>query len=806
MAVLAMMLHAAPAPAVEFNINAIDADVRGNINLAAFAQAGNIAPGDYLLDVTLNGEPLPDRYLLRWRMVPNNPVPQLCVPPSLAGMLGLQPQILHALPLRDGCVAFDSRPEITFTLDQANQRLVVRIPQAWLAYNPRDWTPPSHWDPGVSGVLLDYNLFASRTHSHDTGVSRSLSGYGTAGINLGAWRLRSDLQYSADSSEEGGTSQDFSQPQLYLYRPLPSLGARLTLGQSTLRSDIFDGFSFTGATLQTDERMLPYNLRGYAPQVSGLAKTNAHVIVSQNGRVLYRTDVAPGPFVIRDLSDAIQGTLDVRVEEEDGQVNTFKVEAASVPFLTRQGQVRYSLAGGRVDEQGGDTWVKPAFTSAEFSWGAFSQTSLYGGLLLSDSDYRAASVGVGQNMTWLGAISFDITQSQAQLPHRAAQRGNSYRINYNKRFAGSQSEVSLAGYRHASRDFMSMQDFTRGGPEPGETEKETFSLTFSQMIQPLSLSLLLSLRNQTYWEGSSSNTYSATLGRSFNIGRFRNISASLSLNRTEDEEGKADRQIYLTVSVPLSETGRLGYTLQQDDGVDNTLTYSSTPNPNTNWSLSAGDQADGNGVLTRANYQHRSALGELSLAGSYKREDYNSLSAGWSGSFTATRHGAALHRNSTADAPRLMVDGDGVAGIPINGGVAVTNRFGVAVIPSLSSYLPTEAQVDVNHLPDGVDVRNNVIRQTLTEGAIGYRSLKAVKGRYATAVITLQNGAYPPLGSEVVDEASGVSAGMVSEQGQVYLQGVNPGHRYRLRWGEAGCSLTLPETFSGEGMLLLPCR
>lgn len=78
--------------------------------------------------------------------------------------------------------------------------------------------------------------------------------------------------------------------------------------------------------------MLPPTLRGYAPQVMGIAHTNARVVLSQNGRVLYQTNVAPGPFVIQDISEAVQGNIDVRVEEEDGRVTVFQVNAASVPF------------------------------------------------------------------------------------------------------------------------------------------------------------------------------------------------------------------------------------------------------------------------------------------------------------------------------------------------------------------------------------------------------------------------------------------------------------------------------------------
>ncbi|VTR58986.1 Outer membrane usher protein papC precursor [Serratia fonticola] len=57
--------------------------------------------------------------------------------------------------------------------------------------------------------------------------------------------------------------------------------------------------------------------------------------------------VASGPFRIQDLDSAVSGTLDVRVEEVDGSVQRFQVDTATIPYLTRPGQVRFKLAAGR---------------------------------------------------------------------------------------------------------------------------------------------------------------------------------------------------------------------------------------------------------------------------------------------------------------------------------------------------------------------------------------------------------------------------------------------------------------------------
>ena len=59
---------------------------------------------------------------------------------------------------------------------------------------------------------------------------------------LGAWRLRTDYQY--DQSFNNGKSQantlDF--PRIYLFRPIPAINAKLTIGQYDTESSIFDSF------------------------------------------------------------------------------------------------------------------------------------------------------------------------------------------------------------------------------------------------------------------------------------------------------------------------------------------------------------------------------------------------------------------------------------------------------------------------------------------------------------------------------------------------------------------------------------
>lgn len=177
------------------------------------------------------------------------------------------------------------------------------------------------------------------------------------------------------------------------------------MGQYDLSSNLYDTFHFTGASLESDESMLPPDLQGYAPQITGIAQTNAKVTVAQNGRVLYQTTVAPGPFTISDLGQSFQGQLDVTVEEEDGRTSTFQVGSASIPYLTRKGQVRYKTSLGKPTSVGHNDINNPFFWTAEASWGWLNNVSLYGGGMFTADDYQAITTGIGFNLNQFGSLS-----------------------------------------------------------------------------------------------------------------------------------------------------------------------------------------------------------------------------------------------------------------------------------------------------------------------------------------------------------------------------------------------------------------
>ena len=88
----------------------------------------------------------------------------------------------------------------------------------------------------------------------------------------------------------------------------------------------------------TDDNMLPDSLKGFAPVVRGIAKSNAQITIKQNGYTIYHTYVSPGAFEISDLySTSSSGDLLVEIKEADGSVNSYSVpfssDASTIPTL-----------------------------------------------------------------------------------------------------------------------------------------------------------------------------------------------------------------------------------------------------------------------------------------------------------------------------------------------------------------------------------------------------------------------------------------------------------------------------------------
>ena len=76
---------------------------------------------------------------------------------------------------------------------------------------------------------------------------------------------------------------------------------------------------------------------------------------------------------------------------------------------------------------------------------------------------------------------------------------------------------------------------------------------------------------------------------------------------------------------------------------------------------------------------------------------------------------------------RLLVDTEGVAGVPVDGGSVTTNNWVIIVVTDINSYYRNETTIDLTKLPNNIETHRRFVESSLTEGAIGYRKFGSVK-------------------------------------------------------------------------------
>lgn len=789
----------------------------GEVDLSAFSGIEEQVSGDYVVDVKINGQ------VLLWNQdvefYSNNDESEVCFTRQIIEKLPLKEKVITTLLSRSqdstelaSCFDFMGLDESLITeFDSSNQILNLTIPQVFL--NPIDsqWVPPREREIGISGAFVDFShLFIYQRNKH-YGPDTSFRSHGVIGANIGVLRLRSSYQYS--SGDNGGDK--FSWNQRYAFMDLPSLNAKIYAGELYTRSTLFNSVRIKGVSMHSDENMMPAYLKGYAPQITGAANSNAIVTIAQHGAVISSTQVSAGPFAISDLPSHISGTVDVSIEESNGEIRKYQVDIAQVPFLTRQGDVRYSINMGRLDPfsqrayQSTGRKINDDVFSGDISYGLSSYLSVFGGTLFTtNGNYLAVNAGIGVNLGFLGALSADITQSKSKSPFDEEKKGQSYRFNYAKKL-GKYTNISLVGYRFSSRDYRSIDNYisinSSGSRGRLELEKNRLTASISQVLPAIDSNFYFSVTKGSYWNQKSISNYNVGISKTLRSGLFKssNILFTVNKNTYSNNNKEVLYSLYLTIPLGTDYSKRLqfrtAYSDQSNKLIQNVTYYDNNVlDGNLSLGVNTSNKRDLSGGLDyslNANYDRGISFGRVNVIANYS-EQYTNASASLDGSITITQYGIATHEKVSEDSARLIVD-VGAPGVTFGGGYNKgqhqSNIFGLSGINNVTSYVRNTYAVDNDHLPDNVEVPEGVINIALNDGAIGYRSLGAIAGEKALTVISLPDGSHPPFGATVYREnGENSEVGMIAGDGLTYLSGLNKHSKFIVKWNSVkSCSFKI---------------
>ncbi|GAB5098537.1 hypothetical protein YK56LOC_42540 [Caballeronia sp. HLA56] len=546
-----------------------------------------------------------------------------------------------------------------------------------------------------------------------------------------------------------------------------------------------DGFGLRGIQLQTDDSMRPDSLRGFAPSIRGIARTAAEVTIRQNGYVLYKINVAPGPFVIDDLyATPGAGDLEVTIAEADGSITRYKQPYAALPTLVREGMLNYDLAIGKYRDASEPDG--PFAAKAAIGYGLTSNATVYGRAVLS-SVYSALTAGVGLNMKGLGALAFDFTHTKLSSGSTFRQSGNGIQLTYAKSLPAYGTQFRLVSTRYLTEGYRSFAQAVRedrgGWRRAGDLKSEVSA----NVAQPLGTygSVYLTAIRQGYRRSHSAETvlqlgYATsfrTATVSFNYSQF----AARRMHQTE-------RQLQVGVSIPIDKSVSTATYQVASDGkgkLDHQAGVAGSILSNRNLSYSAN--------VSKGTGDSRSFYGSLNYQGS-KGNVYIGHSQGarssqsqasLSGGMIIDSHGPLLSQS--------VGETTGIIEVPNAGGLAIegypgvaTDSSGRAVVPSLVPYRKNRVAVNAAQTATSdVDLLEPAVSVAPTRGAVTYSKLKADIGKRLFVRLTLPDGEKVPFGARITDR-KGKEKGAVGTMGRAYLTGLEAGpSSYAVDWGSA---------------------
>ncbi|EEU9492234.1 PefC/AfrB family outer membrane usher protein [Escherichia coli] len=756
LSLLALSIYSHFSVATELNLDFI----QGTSVIPSILKTDSTLPaGQYIIDVLVNNERTGRANLVITEEDEKNNY--LCLSSKWldnAGVLMKKDDYNDVFDKEKQCYVLTRNSHTKVDFDYGSQSLKFNIPQAYLLSK----NDPARWDYGVNGGRLKYYGNFNKTVHNDVNAFGNFD----ATINIGRWVLSSNMNVSHYSDKTKFTSSD-----LTLSTAISQVQGDLLLGKALTRTELFSDFNFYGASLRSNSNMRPWESRGYAPDISGIASTPSRITVKQNGYTVYSKIVPAGPYRLNDLRSTGNGDLVVTVEDESGNKTEQIYPVTTLPTLLRPGDFQYNLALGKKNNS--NELDKAFHSDTSLFWlgsldYGFSTTTLNSAFIIND-DYQAGAMGVTQMLGELGALSLSANVSKASYDDGEEKTGQSFSVKYAKNIS-DKTDLQLLTYRYQSKGYVEFADFDpkdiwrwRGG-----NQKSRYEARLSHRFDGSYLSG--SFWRQDYWRRDNHDTGSTL---SFSTSVFDSVSVFLNGSYSQYAwSDKADYSVSLSLSIPFDLKGTrhfnsnsVGYT--RTGGTTFNASVSATPTDRFNYSLAANTSSKGNrGASVSASYAFDSIQTNMGMSRSYIRHgnSQTSFSGSVSGSVLGTTETGPLFTKESSDTVGI-VSIPGVEGVSVNDSMP-TNSKGNTVV-WLSEYSENSININMDNVPDNMEFETTSYTVVPTERAIIYRKFGFENVLRYILRVKDARGHYLSGGDAKTEQ--GLNAGFISNNGVLLM-------------------------------------
>ncbi|KAF1028436.1 MAG: Outer membrane usher protein HtrE [Acinetobacter bereziniae] len=741
-----------------------------NVSLTNFEVKNFVAPGQYLVELSVNKQVV-DNVKVTFDHLDGQRSAVLCVDQALLDKFDLTTAFRKSLSAQPCRTIKDVAADAYYDFDLSKLKLDISIPQALRVERPEGYIDPALFNKGVNSSFIGYAFNYNRDEDRE---SKYLALNG--GLNVAGWYYRHAGAFESENSGLG----DYYSDQNVLYRDITRLNSRLSLGQFNTTTYRLDNLPIVGAQLASDQEMLPWSFRQYAPVIENFANTNAVVRIFQSGQKIYERTVPAGAFRITDLNTATSGDLTVEITETGGEKRSFNVPMQSNYDLVRQGRYNYSIAGGRYRTRHETTHDK--LFQGSFNYGISNALTIGAGANFSD-DYASGLLALSAN-TVLGGVTAFVEHTESEL-YNKDYRGQKYSLNYRYDWLANNLNF-YADYAAYDRGYMSISShlYQRNLADLTAQEYDNFLYNYN-LKQNMGLSVSksfpntrlgnfnLTVRKNNYWDDSQNYyQYNFSYGNAWN-----RISYNLGLSRTDysDHARKRGDSVYFSMTIPLDWRNKnmsMNASVQHDQNSQTTsnVNLSGVLGEHNELSFGAGVINNQHDTLFNGNLNYLLPVVNLgaTLSTSQNNTQY-SLSA--QGAVVAHRFGLTAV-NTLPDTYTIVHAEDGMGAVVSNAWGVKVDRFGNAIYPYNSPYTKNLISLDPADLPVNVSLESNQTEVIPRKYSAQLAEFKANKSSNILLRIRYLSDQQVSMGSQLKDEQGNVF-GIVGASSQVIVDQQN---------------------------------
>ena len=754
-----------------------------SLDLGQFEDEEHLEPGHYLWQILVNQKSKAE-LLIEAQLNAQTEKVEPCF--SLAQLNKLNIKTISAT-IEQSCIfPTELSPYLSYKVLQDTQKIELTVPDALLAQPENDVN--DRFYEGNNSFFTNYNYNYNRSEQIQTHLVNEQHFLGLySGLNAWGWFFRHDSHVVVQDHVI-----DYQAGQYQFYRDLPDYNARLSAGHVNAGGQ--NSVTLFGLKLETDSMMRPEGERYYTPIIENVAQTYALVKVLQNGRVVYEKSVTPGPFRIDQLHGLNRyGDLTLEIYENDQSVRRFIIPYAMQLSLLPYKQFNYKVAVGDYIEQNRRTGQH--VVQGVFEYGLTPRVNVSTELSFA-TDYISMQLGAIYNNQWGGFNTLlDYAQSE-----RLKEKG--YKLQFNYQTQSDKNGTSLAAnITRYSIDFPYLTDSLNTTtdvivPEQNPTQsiQQDVQLSLSQRLSAQAGSLSFSTLFRQYWQ--TDKPYQQIQMSYANT--WRKLQYSLSYSYIQDVAGSPDRNMLLSLSIPLGRA-KMSASIQQQKNERDTLQtlvgYSDSLGLEHHWNygLSASQAKYEETKITDFGVQLGFNNQMVQASSYYTQNDSNrQWSFSTNGAWVAHRYGLTFSPTvgETFAIGHIQTNTDQVNAKDWGQGY---DRWGNRVYPNLNPYNRNSVNVNPKALPLNVEL--DALAHEISPRRYSSPLLVFKATRRENVVLLLQgNDALSiPLG-ESVQTAQQQIFGLAGQGNQIFLDDMKLlKNGMRLHWGkgeEQSCQLS----------------